>query len=239
MSGLSTGDPLTSLPSAAGPDDRLELGQRRMGFGRPTGLVLLLVGFAFVLWLPTRSEPRLMLGAGLAVAMAIDALLAHRALLTPTLDIEPPPQAVVGRPVPSLVQASAGHYPLCIETLWLWPTLTIAVDDDAPGIVDLPASARGVVRAALVDLSVTGPLGMFVCRRRARVWFRVPMDVAPAPREYDVAYPALRSHWFGLTETAPTGHELFRGVRPYVRGDARRRLHWKATAHHGSLMVRE
>ena len=33
------------------------------------------------------------------------------------------------------------------------------------------------------------------------------------------------------------GDDLFRGVRPYVRGDARRSVHWPATAHHGTLMV--
>ena len=33
--------------------------------------------------------------------------------------------------------------------------------------------------------------------------------------------------------------DLFRTIRPYVRGDDRRRVHWKATAHHGELMVRE
>jgi hypothetical protein len=44
---------------------------------------------------------------------------------------------------------------------------------------------------------------------------------------------------FGPVETAPIGDELFRTIRPYVRGDSRRRVHWEASAHHGSLMVKE
>ena len=44
---------------------------------------------------------------------------------------------------------------------------------------------------------------------------------------------------FGLVEGAPAGDDLFRSVRPYRFGDERRRVHWKSTARHGELMVRE
>ena len=52
-------------------------------------------------------------------------------------------------------------------------------------------------------------------------------------------WPRPRAAHFGLSESTPIGDEVYRSVRPYVRGDSRRRVHWKASAHHGSLMVKE
>jgi uncharacterized protein (DUF58 family) len=226
------------VPSA--PDrGPLELGALRTGLRKPAGVVFLLVGAALLLWLPWPSEGRLLLAAGFALAALLDRVVSRRALRDPDLSIDAPPQVTAGLPVPALLAARSGRYPLRIETLWMWPTLTLAVDTPAPGLIELPASARGVVRAALVDLAVSGPLGLFETRRRARTWFRAPMDVAPAPLPHPLDWPPLRTIAFGLTETAPQGHDLFRAVRPYTPGDPRRMVHWKATAHHGELMVKE
>ena len=63
--------------------------------------------------------------------------------------------------------------------------------------------------------------------------------IGPRPVPVDVEWPRPRAVAFGTAETAPRGDDLYRSVRPYVRGDERRRIHWKATAHHGELMVRE
>ncbi len=46
---------------------------------------------------------------------------------------------------------------------------------------------------------------------------------------------------FGEQPSAASLHEdaaRFRGVRPYARGDSLRRIHWKASAHTGSLQVK-
>jgi uncharacterized protein (DUF58 family) len=217
----------------------LELGARRTSLRKPAGLVFVLAAAALLLWLPWQSEGRLLLAAGFVLAAILDRVVSRRALTDPDIRIEAPPQATVGLPVSALLSARAGRYPLRVETLWMWPTLTLAVDSDAPGLIDLPASARGVVRAALVDLAVSGPLGLFETRRRARTWFPSTMDVAPAPLVHDLDWPALRTIAFGLTETSPQGQDLFRGVRPYAPGDPRRLVHWKATAHERSLMVKE
>ena len=72
---------------------------------------------------------------------------------------------------------------------------------------------------------------------------RVPLGasitVGPTPLPHDIAWPRPRAAHFGLSESTPIGDEVYRSVRPYVRGDSRRRVHWKASAHHGSLMVKE
>jgi uncharacterized protein (DUF58 family) len=65
------------------------------------------------------------------------------------------------------------------------------------------------------------------------------MHVAPVPLAHEIDWPPLRSIQFGPTETAQIGHDLFRGLRPYQPGDPQRSVHWKATARHGRLMVRE
>lgn len=228
------------LGVANAPDRRaLELGSRRTALRKPAGFVFLLAALALLLWLPWQSEGRLLVATGFLLAALLDRVVCRRALTDPDITIEAPPQVTAGQPVPALLQARAGRYPLRIETLWMWPTLTLAVDSEAPGLIELPASARGVVRAALVDLAVSGPLGLFETRRRARTWFRTPMDVAPAAHPHPLDWPPLRTIAFGLTETSPHGQDLFRGVRPYTPGDARRMVHWKATAHHRDLMVKE
>ena len=65
------------------------------------------------------------------------------------------------------------------------------------------------------------------------------ITVGPTPLPHDIAWPRPRAAHFGLSESTPIGDEVYRTVRPYVRGDSRRRVHWKASAHHGSLMVKE
>jgi uncharacterized protein (DUF58 family) len=105
--------------------------------------------------------------------------------------------------------------------------------------MELAAPGRGVVDHLVFDLVAVGPLGLWEATSRARIWFPVPLAVGPVPVPHDPDWPALRTLPLGETETVARGDDLFRGVRPYVRGDARRSVHWPATAHHGTLMVKE
>jgi uncharacterized protein (DUF58 family) len=229
---------LTELRSPARP---LELGRRRLALVRPLAFVVVVVLVGLGLAILAEPAPRLVLGGVLVLVLVIDAVLAFRGLAADRVDFEmdPPPQAVIGEILPSLMRARAGRYPLSVETLWLWPTRTIAVDSDSIGVVDFPARSRGRIGSAVVDLGVVGPFGFVRCRRRARAWFGAPIDVAPPPVRHTIKWPPLPTFSFGLTETSPGGQEIFRGVREYVAGDPRRIVHWKATAHHGRLMVKE
>lgn len=223
------------------PAKPLELGRRRPRLPRAVALVLVVVVLGLLLALQGQPVARLIVGGALVAVLVIDAVTTWRALAAEQVDVQmdPPPQAVIGEILPSLLRARAGRYPLFVETLWLWPTRTIAVDSDEIGVVDFPAASRGVIGSAAVDLAVTGPFGFIQCRRRARVWFGAPIDVAPPQVRHVISWPPLPAFSFGLTETSPGGQEIFRSIREYVPGDARRSVHWKATAHHGRLMVKE
>ena len=91
----------------------------------------------------------------------------------------------------------------------------------------------------LLDALIAGPIGLIECGRRMRVPLGASITVGPTPLPHDISWPRPRAAHFGLSESTPIGDEVYRSVRPYVRGDSRRRVHWKASAHHGSLMVKE
>jgi uncharacterized protein (DUF58 family) len=198
--------------------------------------VLLFVG---VVWLVGRDDAVLVVGIGLLAALGLDRVVADRALRDPDLRIEAPPEAVAGHPLSLLVRVRAGRYPVLVAPLWCTARPTVAVDGPEPGLVTLPAPARGVVWTLVVEVGVSGPLGLAQARRLVRVWLPAPVHVAPDPWPNEVEWPSLRTIQLGPTETSASGHDLFRGIRPYVPGDPQRTVHWKATAHHGRLMVRE
>jgi hypothetical protein len=92
-----------------------------------------------------------------------------------------------------------------------------------------------------VGLAVTsaGPLGLVVGSTVHRVSLPRPLTLAPARRRHPLDWPPPAVDALPADARRARGDDLFKGVRDYVRGDARRLVHWPATAHRGSLMVRE
>lgn len=100
-------------------------------------------------------------------------------------------------------------------------------------------SLRGTYSLGPLRVITEDPFGL--ARRAVGVLDAVPVRVAPA--QLDV--PALR----GMTATAggalhATHTQRGHGVdnllaRPYQPGDSMRRIHWRASAHHDGLMVRQ
>ncbi|MGH7764806.1 MAG: DUF58 domain-containing protein [Candidatus Dormibacteraceae bacterium] len=95
---------------------------------------------------------------------------------------------------------------------------------------------RGPVGATWWHVGSSDPLGLFRSRRHcadvevALVLPRFTSLVArPQTRELEASRAAPR---------AGSGTELF-GVREYRPGDALRRIHWRSSARHGELVVRE
>jgi len=99
-----------------------------------------------------------------------------------------------------------------------------------PGTLLATPQTRRVVEHVVIDLWSTAPLGLWTWRRRLRVALPEPLHIAPAMITVDV--PDVRHRLVA-------GDELTRGVRAYAPGDARRLVHWPATARAGELMVRE
>jgi uncharacterized protein (DUF58 family) len=116
------------------------------------------------------------------------------------------------------------------------PTVIPATE---PGLVTVTPPSRGVLPSVRVRLATAAPLGL--------LWWSVDR-VVPLPRTIEVSPRLAHGSVFGSESIgddeghgrpvlSPSGE--MRGVREYEHGDSRRRVHWRATAHTGSLMVRE
>jgi len=95
---------------------------------------------------------------------------------------------------------------------------------------------RGPVDATTWVLEASDPMGMYRYRRRspdAEVALVLPrftsLVAQPEVRELEASIAAPR---------AGSGTEMF-GVREYRPGDPLRRIHWRSSARHGELVVRE
>ena len=98
---------------------------------------------------------------------------------------------------------------------------------------------RGVVRTVVVEVASCAPFGL--------LWWAKEIEVA-LPRPLHVAPKVGRPGPIGTERDTPPGQANTRvpsgageprGVRPYQPGDLRGSVHWPATSHVGSLMVRE
>jgi uncharacterized protein (DUF58 family) len=98
---------------------------------------------------------------------------------------------------------------------------------------------RGIHTLGPFGLTTTDPFGL--ARRRVRLGGKT--EVTVAPRVVDLpALPAATGETGGTRETATA--QLGQGAdnlvaRPYAPGDSMRRIHWRATAHRDTLMVRQ
>lgn len=97
---------------------------------------------------------------------------------------------------------------------------------------------RGPLAVGPLTVFVADPFGLVVTKRR----LAEPTTIMVTPNV--VALPAIRipGEWSGSGESRPrsiaaAGEEDVT-VRPYQRGDDRRRVHWRASARHSQLMVR-
>jgi uncharacterized protein (DUF58 family) len=98
---------------------------------------------------------------------------------------------------------------------------------------------RGVYRSLTLDVASAAPFALQWWHRRVTV--ELPQDLLVAPRR-GRSDPPRRQRLEHADEVMvqPRSDAGFpRGARPYVAGDPRHRVHWHATAHAGSLMVKE
>jgi uncharacterized protein (DUF58 family) len=120
--------------------------------------------------------------------------------------------------------------------------IEIAVPSLAPGRMHtipyrLPTDRRAVLEVGPLVVVRSDPLGLaerrLVIGGTGRLWVH--------PRAHAVApLPVGRSRDLeGPTSDLARGDGSFHALREYVTGDDLRRVHWKATAHRGALMVRE
>ncbi|MCW2747231.1 MAG: hypothetical protein JWP10_373, partial [Nocardioidaceae bacterium] len=116
-----------------------------------------------------------------------------------------------------------------------------AVDqtDTSTASYEVRATRRGEHEVGPLDVSVGDPLGLVEVRRT--VSGSSAVTILPTVVGLPVVRLGARSS--GVSAWAPrqsvgAGEEDVI-ARPYVAGDAMRRIHWKATARHGELMTRQ
>ena len=143
--------------------------------------------------------------------------------------------------------ASAG-FPVALEIRTDAPVMLQAVDPPGPVaaaggrggavVLEVRPEHRGMLERCTVTVASAAPFGILWWERTSVL--TLPHPIAVAPR---VGARARRSRAgrdpADSTLAAPGRGGDPRGVRPYERGDRRSLVHWPATAHAGTLMVRE
>lgn len=98
---------------------------------------------------------------------------------------------------------------------------------------------RGVLDAMVVEAASSAPFGLLWWARDIELVLPRPLHVAPRVGE-NAGPMATASDAIGeAVPRVPSAIGEPRGVRPYSPGDPRHAVHWPATAHAGTLMVRE
>ena len=207
---------------------------------RPLGRAVAFFSFVTLwAWIASGERALAVLGLAFVAALAVDAWSARRGLRSPTIALTPSGDAVSDEPTRWLLEVDDLPRPVILSTVRIPAPPPVLVEAGRPGIVTVPPTSRGIIHFVVVDAVCVGPLGLYKAGRRYRVTPPHPVVVRPRPVPLHIRWPMPRAVGFGLSEVAPRGDDLFRSVRPYKRGDERRKIHWKATARHGELMVRE
>ncbi|WP_110590523.1 DUF58 domain-containing protein [Microbacterium suaedae] len=111
-------------------------------------------------------------------------------------------------------------------------------DGDRTIACTVTATRRGVHRVGPLRVELVSPFG--AVRRRRDIGGSDEVVAVPPV----VALPSIRARGddggedSARIEHSGQGHDNLI-PRPYVAGDSMRRVHWRASAHHGDLMVRE
>jgi uncharacterized protein (DUF58 family) len=109
--------------------------------------------------------------------------------------------------------------------------------DTSPLSYRFPAERRGVADLGPLESRRRDPLGLAATRRGSgavdRVWIHPrwePLRALPVGRSGDVQ---------GVFDGGAAGSVSFHALREYVPGDDVRHIHWRSSARHDRLMVRE
>jgi uncharacterized protein (DUF58 family) len=203
------------------------------------GIVVVLL--AFTRWLQSGSSLAVFVGGAVLAVMVLDIAVARFVVTRTSLGVSSTAyDAMVGDIMTLHLTATGPARPISARGAGVDRGLT-TVHLVPPATAKMPCTVgpRGVFTRLEVDLSSTGLCGLLGWGRDLRVTFAEPIYVGARPVDPTRALPELA---FTAPEGAPrpsVSGDIVRGVRPYVRGDALRRVHWPATARAGELMVME
>jgi uncharacterized protein (DUF58 family) len=226
--------PLRGAP--AGPP--LEKSKRRYR-PRPIGAALI---FLVVIVVPNwsgRTAGLVLVGVVLLGLLIGDGVLATRGVAEPDLTIVPLEDGDVNDEIRVLVSARHRGRPLVVSLPYAAGQVGFVLPAPGSGVLVLRLADPGWTLQQDVDVEAIGPFGLIGVARRVRVPVTPPLAVGPPVFGHAFTAPPIRPVFAGPSPGSPKGVELTRGVRPYLPGDSRRSVHWRMTAHAGSLMVRE
>lgn len=204
-------------------------------------LAILVVVLAVLKWLQTGSALVVFVGGAALAAMALDVVVARAVVRKAGLVVTSSAyDAVVGDVLTLWVTVTGSTRPTTLRGAGIDRGLTtIHVNPPATAKMPCPVGPRGVFTRLELEVSNAGLSGLLGWGQSRRSPFAEPIHVGPRPVDPGTPLPELA---FSAPEGAPqpsVSGDIVRGVRPYVRGDALRRVHWPATARAGDLMVME
>lgn len=146
-----------------------------------------------------------------------------------------PRDAPAGEPTALTLEVSA---PVAVQLLFP-PGPEVITGSHRSCRIPFTPARRGVIDTAVVQVASAAPFGLLWWTKRITLPLPSPVAVAPPIGSIVGTHPNVESvqgddH---LRVYQRVGDS--RGVRPYQPGDRRHWVHWPATAHTGSLMVRE
>jgi uncharacterized protein (DUF58 family) len=240
-----TTDPAGDRPTLPPPPERpsppfaAPLPAREWKASPPLGGVGVLIVLTWMVWARAASRVSVFVCIAASVAVVVDLLWSRfrAARVTPTVTASPS-EARVGDRIHVTLRLDGPRQRVRVSLRSL-PSRPEDVDVPATVTFDGAPADRQVATSVIVEVVGTGVAGLIGVLHRRTVPLLRPLFVGPRPVEAADVFPDLVRTWGeGEPRPAPSG-DLVRGVRPYVPGDPQRRVHWRATARVGDLVVKE
>jgi uncharacterized protein (DUF58 family) len=107
-----------------------------------------------------------------------------------------------------------------------------------------PTQKRGVYRWHTIQLRTGTPLGLFWCRREhhlpaTAIVYPTVLPLTTCPLIDEIGQEDSPQYFSPDRRSQAANHDLTRSLRPYRWGDPFRLVHWRSSARHGELRVRE
>ncbi|RIK09742.1 MAG: hypothetical protein DCC49_05445 [Acidobacteria bacterium] len=215
---------------------------------RPTALgILMILAAAVMLVIGARSRnPALTLSAALLLGIiGASAYLTVRNVERAVVERDTTLRGQVGHPVPFRLEVtsprSLGGFLIAKDrNFGVRPALVPTKGGRYEGSWLLLLTQRGRWTELRTALACSMPMGLFVAKRE----FKSDADVEIGPATSEVELPAFLQHVDGPGERQSRPPRAGRGIdylniREYRHGDRIRHIHWRASARHDDLLVRE
>lgn len=193
----------------------------------------------------SRNVPLVFAASLLFGLLAASAYLTVRNVRDAEVERDTTLRGQVGHPIPfrlkvKMPQALGGFLIAKDRNFGVRPALVPTRGGSYEGSWLLLLTQRGRWTELRTALACTMPCGLFVAKKE----FRSEADIEIGPATSEIELPGFLEHVDGPGERQSRPPRAGRGIdflsiREYRRGDRIRHIHWRATARHEELLVRE